>query len=411
MKRIILIFILVLMIPNYAFAESQEEIMSSTQEKFNISGFLKEAQKYTNESFEEIDLSSMLGQAIQGKIDNNKLYKIIIKLLGKEVSSSLKILISILVIIVIHGILKATTDGLENNSVSQIIYFVQYILIVTLIMSNFSEIIKLVKDTANDLVGFINVLIPLLLTLLVYTGNITTSTVIEPIVLAISNFVGNIIADVLIPIVLIIVTFSIVSKVSERVQVEKLSKFLKSGVVWFLGIVLTVFVGVVSLEGTLSSSVDGVTAKTAKAAISTVIPVVGKILGDVVDSVLGCGVILKNAVGFVGVIVILSICIMPIIKIGTLSIIYSLASAVVQPIADEKIVKLLARSKFSAKNFSSSDWAVQRAIMQGRDPNQLGIGNSDVWRAVVATLSALGYKMNAIKGVYYSAYASGDASV
>lgn len=76
----------------------------------------------------------------------------------------------------------------------------------------------------------------------------------------------------------------------------------------------------------------------------------------------------------------------------------------------QKIVKLLARSKFTAKNYSSSDWAIQRAIMQGRNPNQLGIGNSDVWRAVVATLSALGYKMNAIKGVYYSAYASGDAS-
>ena len=341
MKRIILIFILVLMIPNYAFAETQDEIMSSTQEKFNISGFLKEAQKYTNESFEEIDLSSMLGQAIQGKVDNNKLYKIIIKLLGKEVSSSLKILISILVIIVIHGILKAITDGLENNSVSQIIYFVQYILIVTLIMSNFSEIIKLVKDTSNHLVGFINVLIPLLLTLMVYTGSIATSTIIEPIVLFISNFVGNIISDILIPIVLVIVVFSIVSKISERVQIEKISKFLKSGVMWALGVILTVFVGVVSLEGTLSSSVDGITAKTAKAAVSTVIPVVGKVLGDVVDSVLGCGVILKNAVGFVGVIVILSICIMPIIKIGTLSMIYSLASAVVQPIADEKIVKLL----------------------------------------------------------------------
>ncbi len=341
MKRIILIFILVLMIPNYAFAETQDEIMSSTQEKFNISGFLKEAQKYTNESFGEIDLSSMLGQAIQGKVDNNKLYKIIIKLLGKEVSSSLKILISILVIIVIHGILKSITDSLDNNNVSQIIYFVQYILIVTLIMSNFTEIIKLVKDTSNNLVGFINVLIPLLLTLMVYTGSIATSTIIEPIVLFISNFVGNIISDILIPIVLVIVVFSIVSKISERVQIEKISKFLKSGVMWALGVILTVFVGVVSLEGTLSSSVDGITAKTAKAAVSTVIPVVGKVLGDVVDSVLGCGVILKNAVGFVGVIVILSICIMPIIKIGTLSIIYSLASAVVQPIADEKIVKLL----------------------------------------------------------------------
>ena len=342
MKKVILIFILVLtLLPNKAFAETEEEIMSTTQEKFNISGFIKEAEEYMGESFGEIDLGEMLNQAIQGKIDNKGLFQKLLNLLGKEITSSLKILISILVIIVIHGILKSITDNLESTSISQIIYFVQYILIVTLIMSNFTEIIKIVKDTASDLVGFINVLLPLLLTLLVYTGNVATSTLLQPIILFVINFVGNIIADILIPIVLIIVVFSIISKISERVQVDKLSKFLKSGVVWILGVILTVFVGVVSLEGTLSSSVDGITAKTAKAAVSSVIPVVGKVLGDVVDSVLGCGVILKNAVGIVGVIVILGICVMPIIKIGTLSIIYSLASAVIQPVADEKIVKLL----------------------------------------------------------------------
>lgn len=341
MKKIILIFVLVLMIPSKVFAETEEEIMTSTQEKFNISGFIKEAEEYSGDFFEDVNLTDMFNEAIQGKINNQTIYKKVIILLGQEVSSSLKTLISILVIIVIHGILKSITDSLENSNVSQIIYFVQYILIVTLIMSNFTEIIKLVKETSNNLVGFINVLIPLLLTLMVYTGNIATSTILEPIILCASNFIGNIIADVLIPIVLIIVVFSIISKISERIQIEKMSKFLKSGVVWFLGVVLTIFVGVVSLEGTLSSSVDGVTAKTAKAAVSSVIPVVGKVLGDVVDSVLGCGVILKNAIGFVGVIVIIGICIMPIIKIATLSIIYSLASAVVQPVADEKIVKLL----------------------------------------------------------------------
>ena len=67
----------------------------------------------------------------------------------------------------------------------------------------------------------------------------------------------------------------------------------------------------------------------------------GKILGDGVDAILGCGVILKNAVGVVGVIVIIGICILPVLKIATLSIMYSLASAVVQPVADDKIVKLL----------------------------------------------------------------------
>lgn len=341
MKKITLIFILTLIfLPHKVFADT-EEIMSTTQEKFNISGFIKEAEKYMEQSFGDINLTEMLNQAMQGKIDNKSIYIKLINLLGKEIISSLKILISILVIIVIHGILKSITDNLENSSISQIIYFVQYILIVTLIMSNFTEIIKIVKETANDLVGFINVLIPLLLTLLIYTGNIATSTLLQPIILFISNFIGNIIVDVLIPIVLIIVVFSVISKISERVQIDKLSKFLKSGVVWFLGFVLTIFVGVVSLEGTLSSSVDGITAKTAKTAVSSIIPVVGKVLGDVVDSVLGCGVILKNAVGIIGVVVIIGICILPIIKIGTLSIIYNLASAVIQPVADDKIVKLL----------------------------------------------------------------------
>ena len=341
MKKITLIFILTLIfLPHKVFADT-EEIMSTTQEKFNISGFIKEAEQYMEQSFGDINLTEMLNQAMQGKIDNKSIYKKVLNLLGKEIISSLKILISILVIIVIHGILKSITDNLENSSISQIFYFVQYILIVTLIMSNFTEIIKIVKETANDLVGFINVLIPLLLTLLVYTGNIATSTLLQPIILFISNFIGNIIVDVLIPIVLIIVVFSVISKISERVQIDKLSKFLKSGVVWFLGFVLTIFVGVVSLEGTLSSSVDGITAKTAKTAVSSIIPVVGKVLGDVVDSVLGCGVILKNAVGIIGVVVIIGICILPIIKIGTISIIYNLASAVIQPVADDKIVKLL----------------------------------------------------------------------
>lgn len=338
---LLLSFLLIMLMPCKLFAETEDEILDSTEEKFNINGFIKETQEYAGDFFEDMDLSDMLNQAIQGKVDNQSILKKIIKLLGKEVNSSLKTLISILVIIVIHGILKSITDNLDNKNISQIIYFVQYILIVTLIMSNFTEIIKLVKETADDLVGFINVLLPLLLTLIVYTGGIVTSSIIEPIILFAINLIGNAIKDILIPIMLIIVVFSIISKISERVQIDKLSKFLKSSVIWFLGVLLTIFVGVVSLEGTLSSSIDGITAKTAKAAVSSVIPVVGKVLGDVVDSVLGCGIILKNAVGFIGVLIIIGICIMPIIKIATLSIIYNLASAVVQPIADGKIVKLL----------------------------------------------------------------------
>ena len=66
----------------------------------------------------------------------------------------------------------------------------------------------------------------------------------------------------------------IISKISDRIQLKKISKFMQSSIVWVLGIVLTVFISVLSLEGTLTASVDGITAKTAKAAVSSLIPVV-----------------------------------------------------------------------------------------------------------------------------------------
>lgn len=78
------------------------------------------------------------------------------------------------------------------------------------------------------------------------------------------NFIGNIIQSLIIPLVLVFTSLVIISKISDQIQIDKIAKFLKSGIVWFLGIILTIFVGVVSLEGTLSSSVDGITAKTTK---------------------------------------------------------------------------------------------------------------------------------------------------
>ena len=85
----------------------------------------------------------------------------------------------------------------------------------------------------------------------------------------------------------------------------------------------------------------GITSKTTKAIVSSAIPVVGEILGDAVDTVVGGGIILKNAIGLVGVIVVIGICIIPIIKLSILTISYKLLATVSQPIADTKIVSLL----------------------------------------------------------------------
>lgn len=343
-KKIFCIVILsMLFFPQIVFAEesTESEIFQEQQSEFKIKDFLKETKKYTSNFLENIDISEIFKDATKGKIDNKKIFGKILNLLGKEVKGTLKTLISILIIVLIHSLLKSITDGLEHKEVSKIIYYVEYILIVTIIMSSFSEILDSVKNSITDLIGFSQSLIPLLITLMLYTGSITTSSVLEPILLFLIQFITNLIQNLILPVVSIIVVLIVISKISERIQITKLAKFMNTSIVWFLGIVLTLFVGVMSLEGTLTASVDGITAKTTKAAVSNLIPVVGKILGDSVDTVLGCGVVLKNAVGVVGVIVIIGICLLPIIKLATFSIMYSILSCVIEPLADEKIVKLI----------------------------------------------------------------------
>lgn len=317
------------------------EIINSQKENLNISDFIKEAEKYTKDSMPGVDLNDLLSTAISGNIDNSKLLNIFWRLIGKEVLNSAGVLASIIVIVVIHGILKSISDGLGNKNVAQVAYYVQYIMIVALVMTSFADIINMVKQSIQNLVSFINLLIPILITLLVTTGSITSAGVLEPIILFMITIIGNFIVNVVIPIVLVSTALGIISQISDKVQIDKLAKFFKSSTIWVLGVILTLFVGITSLEGSLSSSIDGVTAKTTKAAVSNFIPVVGKILGDAVDTVMGCSVILKNALGVVGVIIIIGICIIPILKLATLTIMYHLGAALCQPIADGKVIKLL----------------------------------------------------------------------
>lgn len=342
LKKIMLIFLLLfLVLGQVVRAESQEEVLESQKQSLNISEFTKEAEQYTKEAFPDLDIGEILNSAISGNIDNEQMVTGIFSLLGTEVKTAITTLGSILVIVILHSILKTISEYTENKSIGQISYYIQYILIVGLVMHNFTDIVQMTRESVQNLVGFNYTLIPLLITLLLTTGSMVSVSIMEPVLLFLITFLGNLISNVIIPIVLAATVLGIVSQLSDKVQIDKIAKFFKSSVGWILGVVLTIFVGVLSLEGTLGSTVDGLTAKTTKAAVSNFIPVVGKVLGDAVDTVLGCANILKNAVGIVGVIIIIGICILPIIKLATLTIFYHLTAALCQPIADGKIVKLL----------------------------------------------------------------------
>ena len=329
--------------------KATEQVMEATKETLGISDFLEESKKYTENIFDDLNLEEILSNSIQGKYSTNFLKSTFFSIFGKEILESVKLMANVLIIIVIHSIMKAIIENLGNNSSAKIAYFVQYLAIVTLVIQSFVSVLSITKEAISNLSNFMNLLIPLLTTLILTIGCITISNIVQPILIFLSSMLGTFFNNFLIPILLVSITLSIVSNISSKVQLDKLSKFFKSSIVWVLGIVLTIFTCLLSVEGTLGSSVDALTAKTTKAAVSNFIPVVGKILGDTTETIIGCSNILKNAVGIIGLIIIIGIVLMPIIKILTLWIAFCLTSAICEVIADEKIVKLTTQISDSYK--------------------------------------------------------------
>lgn len=339
MKKILIILLFFIQIPIISLAT--EQIIEEQMENLNLGAFISESKEYIKEIFPDVDVQELITKSLKGEIDNSSIYKTAISLFGKEVASGITALGSILVIIIVHSILKSISENLGNEGVSKIAYFIEYILIITIIVNNFYEILLVVKETISNLVGFINALVPILLALITATGQVTTGTMLQPILIFAIIFIGNIINIIILPLLTISMVLGIASNISDKIQIGNLANFLKSGIVWFLGLVITIFVGVVSLEGTLTSSVDGITIKGIKAVSSTFIPVVGKALGDSVDIVLGATSLIKNSIGFVGIIIVVLICLLPIMKLTILTILYSFTGAISEPLADKRIVNMI----------------------------------------------------------------------
>lgn len=368
MKKYLIIFLIAIV--SYSLsptvkAEDNQNLIESQADSLGISTFLSDSEKYTQDAFGDIDINEIFTASISGKLDNGMIINIIFKLLGDNVKNALITVGSVMIIVVIHSILKAISENLGNENVSKIAYFIEYILIITLIMTNFSSIITEMKTAVQSLTGFANSLIPLMITLMITTGNVVSSGMLQPILLLLVTFISNFMTNILIPIALVATALGIISKISDQAQVGKLSKFLNSSMVWILGTVLTLFVSVTSLEGGLTSSIDGVTAKAAKTAISSVVPVVGSILGDAVNTIMGCSNIIKNAVGVVGIIVIIAICIRPIVQLAALTITYYLGAALCEPIADDKIVGIMEQMGGTFKIFLAVLFALTVLLIIG----------------------------------------------
>lgn len=327
MKKIIVFIFLLLHMFNITTYASE----------INVDKFMNDIKEYSQDILPELQDEDLLDKIISGNaFDKKDILNRILNNFLSEIKNNMSIIFTIIAVSILCSVLKNIQSSFGGN-VSEVSFYVCYLFIVILIISSYTDIVSVCRDTIVKLNDFMNVLIPLILALLVANGNLVSVGMMQPVLLIMISVINILVSSIILPIIFISTMMNLISNISENIDVSKIPKLLQKTCVWCLEFILIIFVGILSLEGTLAANVDGITAKTTKTIVSTVIPVVGKALSEATDSVIGAASITKNAIGIIGIIVIVGIVAVPLIKVFVMMLVYNISSALIQPIVDKRI--------------------------------------------------------------------------
>lgn len=258
-----------------------------------------------------------------------------------EVLYNGKLLVTIVILTVFSMMLETMQTAFERNAVSKVAYSITYMVMIVLAVNSFNVAIGYARDAITGMIQFMMAMVPLLLTLLATMGSVVTVSVLHPVIIFMIHVVGAIIYTVVFPLLFFSAVLHIVSAISDKFKVTQLANVLRNLSVGLMGVMLTVFLGVISVQGATGSVTDGVTMRTAKFITGNFVPVIGRTFSDAADTVVSASLLVKNAIGIAGVVILLFLCAFPAIKILTLALIYNISAAIMQPLGDSPIVNCL----------------------------------------------------------------------
>ena len=274
----------------------------------------------------------------QGGFSFKNISNYVIKYTFKEVISSMELIGSLMIIALICALLSNLQSAFSKESLSNIAYFACYGVMIIMITKSFYIVVELAKNTIVSMSNFMAALIPVLMMLLASVGGFAEATLLDPVIMGFATVSSKIYVDIIIPIIFMSFVLQFVSNISPDYKIKNLTKLLKQSALWLQGIVMTVFIAVITLRSIAAKTLDQVTIKTAKFAVDTFVPVVGKCLSDAISTVAGYSLLLKSAISGLGLIVLIVIVLLPIIKLLIMAFMYKMAAALIEPISDSRTV-------------------------------------------------------------------------
>lgn len=340
MKKIIGIVILgflILATPLYA-DEAMDSIIHKQIDLLDLS----EVEKATS-NLKGFDLKKTMTDAITGKqsISPTEIIKGLGALVFGEMGDYFNLMGRLMVLAIFCTILSTVGTSLNNKSTSEVAFYICYMVLIITLAESFIVSMNIAYKATEQMTLTMKASIPVMVTLLISTGNVASGSLFQPIVIASVQIGAAIIKNTVLPLVFFVSVLQIVSNISEDFKIDALVGLAYGAIKWILRGLVTLFVGLMGIYGLTTPLVDGTINKAAKSMTSAFVPVVGEALSGTVDLVMNCGAIVKNSYTVGIIIALLSICAVPLIKIFLCMIVYQISAALIQPISDKRIVKCI----------------------------------------------------------------------
>ena len=208
--------------------------------------------------------------------------------------------------LLVPALLAAVVEKLHHSrSAGSTAYYGGLVLTMGFLITDLEAYVTLCRDSVGEMAGLMQVLFPLLVTLLAAVGGTAGSMFYQPAVMAAAGSMTALVQQATMPLAVSVAVLTMVGGLSSRLRVGKLRRLLRQTADWTLGLGFTVFIGVMTVQGLGAAAVDGVSIRTAKYAMDNFIPVVGGMFADTVDTLVGSSLLIQNAVGVLGLLLLL----------------------------------------------------------------------------------------------------------
>lgn len=317
-----------------------QDVTQNIAQSLNMDNFLNIFEDYILENnIEGIDVNSLYNDMLSGKgIQYENILDSLVNSIFKEVKNSISSVTSIFIIVIIMAIVTS----LELDKDSDVVKITKLVIVISisaLLLKNYLDIVTMFKNIVNILGYIMQIVSTFLLGILMATGKITSMGIVEPLLLFIANFICFATEYIIIPFFTISVAINIVSRISENIKMDNLSSMFRKSSLYIFTTIIGIFLFVLSMESSVTKSIDSMYFKTAQNMVSNFVPVVGKFLSDSLDTVLGATEAIGKIGGIISLVITILIVSIPIIKLVFVIVLYNILIAISEPINEDKSIE------------------------------------------------------------------------